>query len=68
MGRPIPSYWWDFDSKQDVIVQSDWPGGECLARFYVEEKADTEAQIAEAEQLIGDFKAGRKTPPWGIKH
>lgn len=69
MGRPIPDFWWDFvDNASSVIVQSYWPGGQELARFT---PADTqpaslglEPQIAQAEALIADYKAGRQKPIW----
>lgn len=66
MGRPAPSYWWDFNGPdQDVIVQGDWPGGEELARFKAPKgQVGRELQIAEAEQLIADYKAGRAIPSW----
>lgn len=70
MGR-TPNFWWDFAPgvTDAVIVQSDWPGGGELARFTMpdeqSEREGLEPQIIEAERLIADFKAGRKTPAWG---
>ena len=63
MRRP-PAFWWDFSSPGEgpIIVQSDYPGGERLAEFHFDRIAD--AAIAQAESLIADFSAGRKTPPW----
>jgi hypothetical protein len=69
MGRPAPKFWWDFVGNDcHVLVQGDWPGGEALAIFKAplgEKYRD--AQIAEAEKLIADYAAGRKTPPWGVR-
>lgn len=64
MPKPTPKYWWDFtdDFSTAVVVQSDYPGGEELARFEYTDSA-THA-IEEAEKLIDDFKSGRKTPNW----
>jgi hypothetical protein len=70
MGRPAPTFWWDFygtdqEHPVGVIVQSDYPGGAVLARFPGPTGAKTlEPQIAQAQELIADFKAGRKTPTW----
>lgn len=69
MGRPAPKFWWDFVGNEcHVLVQSDWPGGEELAMFKAApgEKC-RDAQIAQAEELIADYIAGRKTPPWGAR-
>ncbi len=67
MGKPAPTYWWDYrnDDKGgvDVIVQTDYPGGDCLARFPVLGKY-SDNQVQQAGQLISDCKAGRKTPQW----
>ena len=69
MGKPAPTFWWKFTGTDyDVTVKSDYPGGEALAVFRAalgQEYRD--AQIAEAESLIADFQAGRKTPPWGVR-
>jgi len=68
MGKPAPSYWWDFVGDEcHVVVQSDWPGGESLAIFKaVPGQENREIQIEQAEKLISDFEAGRKTPQWGL--
>lgn len=64
MSKPAPKYWWDFvDNATAIIVQSDYPGDEELERF-VCGVGCAEIQIAQAERLIADFKAGRKTPNW----
>jgi hypothetical protein len=64
MGKPAPKYWWDFvDNATAIIVQSDYPGGEELARF-VCGVGNAELEIAQAERLIADFAAGRKAPNW----
>lgn len=64
--KRAPSFWWDFapDDEMAVIVQSDYPGGQELARFKNSGSADCEQQIEKAVALIEDFKAGRKTPAW----
>lgn len=61
-----PSFWWDFNGPEsDVIVQSDWPGGQELARFKAPAGQESrEPEIEMAQALIADFRAGRKTPPW----
>lgn len=69
MGRPAPKFWWDFsDNASAVIVQSDWPGGQELARFTPAgtqpASAGLEPQIAQAEALIADYIAGRQKPTW----
>lgn len=68
MGKPVPKFWWDFVGNEcHVLVQSDWPGGEALAIFKAPHgEKYRDAQIAQAEELIADYQAGRKTPPWGI--
>lgn len=64
MGKPAPKFWWDFvDNATAIIVQSDYPGGEELARF-VCDIGHAEVQIEQASRLIADFEAGRKTPNW----
>ena len=66
MGRPAPTFWWDFTEDFSIIVQSDWPGGEALAVFHpVPGEQYCDVQIQQAEQLIADYRAGRKTPIWG---
>lgn len=61
--KPVPRFWWDFDKELNVIVQSDQPGGECLARFVaVPGEQDAESRIQQAQKLIADFEAGRATP------
>jgi hypothetical protein len=64
MGKPAPNFWWDFKQPGEgpIIVQSDYIGGYCLAEFHYEGFADM--AIEQAEQLIDDFKSGRKTPSW----
>ena len=69
MGRRAPEFWWDMvDNASAVIVQSGWPGGQELARFTPVDTQPAsiglEPQIAQAEALIDDYKAGRKTPMW----
>lgn len=65
MSKPAPKFWWDFvDNATAVIVQSNYPGGEELARFDAPSRGGAEQQIHAAEQLIADFHAGRKTPTW----
>lgn len=63
--RKPPEFWWDFDGPNlDVVVQSDWPGGQCLARFSTASKCK-DKQIEAAEKLIKEYKSGRLTPVWG---
>lgn len=69
MGKPAPCFWWDFEHGKNgelaVIVQSDYPGGDELARFDVPKKElFADSYILQAEKLIDDFKTGRKTPLW----
>ena len=66
MKRRSPVFWWDFVGRDNnVIVQSDWPGGEMLAIFTAAPGTiGREHQIAQAESLIAEYKSGRKTPPW----
>jgi len=71
MGKPAPSFWWDFRGDK-VIVQSDYPGGQCLAEFTLETDGynklfELNPAIVKAEALIDDYRAGRKTPNWN-KH
>lgn len=59
MGKPVPYFWWDYGYNPDVVVveSSDnrfttvkaWPG-------------HSEANIAAAEKLIADLRAGRVDP------
>ena len=67
MPRLPPRYWWDFvGDDHDVVAQSDWPGGESLAVFKAPPGQETRGpQIAQALELIEEFKSGRKTPNWG---
>lgn len=61
MGKPAPTFWWDYvDDATAIIVQSDYPGGEELARFNL---GDGDAS-AKAQALIEDYQSGRKTPQW----
>ncbi len=68
MSKPAPRFWWDIVhcvANSAVIVQSDYPGGEELARFEQSSLCvSLEAEIAQAEALIDDFESGRKTPEW----
>ena len=72
MSKPAPSFWWDMvhppGNPTYILVQSDYPGGEALARFDAPtaqpKEEGLEPQIAQAEALIADFQAGRKTPQW----
>lgn len=61
--RGPPKFWWDFSGPGEgpIIVQSDLPGGERLAEFPY--NGNAENAIAQAEALIADYEAGRKTPP-----
>lgn len=61
MTKPAPKFWWDFSLAGTIIVQSDWPGGEKLAEFVYGNSGEA---IKQAEALIADFEAGRKTPEW----
>lgn len=65
--RPAPRYWWDFEHTDDtvtaVIVQSDYPNNDCLARIPIVGDNGDHA-ISVADKWIADFKAGRKTPQW----
>jgi hypothetical protein len=59
--KPVPKFWWDFNqpAQSPIVVQSDFANGECLAQFPFEN--DASAAIAQAEKLIADLVAGRKT-------
>jgi hypothetical protein len=67
MSRPAPNFWWNFQGPDhDVVVKSDWPGGECLARFKAAPgEKYRDAQIFQADALIQEYRTGRKTPQWG---
>ena len=69
MGRPAPNFWWNFQGPEnDVVVKSDWPGGECLARFKaVPGEKYRDAQIFQADALIHEYRTGHKTPQWGCE-
>lgn len=68
MGKPSPTFWWDRDNKGDIIVQSDYDGGECLARFPVTpDQNDAWLQVSHAAELIDDYTSGRKTPNWNVR-
>lgn len=70
MGKPAPTFWWDTANDGMCIVQSDYPGGERLAEFAFKGDANevnADSAIIEAEKLIADFEAGRKTPNWRKK-
>ncbi len=67
-GKPMlktPDFWWNFSHNKDegsaVVVRSDFYEGD-LALFYLSPETDAEVQIQAAQNLIEDFKAGRKTP------
>lgn len=66
MTKQAPNFWWDtIDTPSAIIVQSDYPGGERLAIFEsVNTHPDMSLQIRQAEDIIADFTAGRKTPKW----
>jgi hypothetical protein len=66
MPKPTPSYWWDFQDLDAghgetaaVIVESDRKDYPVLACFPVPKGKSAEPQIAIAEKLIEDLKAGR---------
>lgn len=67
MGR-APSYWWDFvDNARAVIVQSDLPGCEELARFTAKPgQAETDDCVESAELLIQQLKSGQVSP-WELQ-
>ena len=64
MSKPVPTFWWKFTgANHDVTVKSDYPECEALAVFKAPPgQPCRDRQIAQAEVLIADFKAGRKTP------
>lgn len=67
MGKPAPTFWWKFNydnGEKSIIVQSDYPGGQELARFTAPKATYLDHQIELAEKLIDDFVSGRKTPDW----
>lgn len=59
-----PRFWWDLDGN-DIIVKGMRGKGEAvtLARIPAHGNLFTEAQT-QAEELIADYRAGRKTPEW----
>lgn len=63
MGKPAPKFWWDFRD-DNVIVQGDYPGGDCLDSFPIIGDGDAARVIEVAEGVIADYAAGRKTPNW----
>lgn len=70
MGKPAPTFWWDFAQPGEgpIIVQSDYEGGQRLAEFHFQDshgvKGSAEAAIMLAQRLCDDYAAGRKTPVW----
>lgn len=55
--KSAPAFWWDF-SGDEVIVQSDWPGGERLAAFTGEHAID------DAASCVRRLQQGIETPNW----
>lgn len=63
MGRPAPCYWWKIKD-QSIVVYSDWSSHrQPLAVFRGAGERFLDKQVDLAEELIADFKAGRKHPP-----
>ena len=69
MGRPAPSYWWDFKHSDDnqitVIVQSDYEGGEQLDEFECGSQCHISGYcegVTKALNAIKAYEEGRKTP------
>jgi hypothetical protein len=55
--KKSPSYWWDFDTDLNIIIESDIPDKSILAKFFVTE--DAESQIKMAEFIIKELTEGR---------
>lgn len=63
--KRVPSYWWDFDGVNEVVVESDDDRFPVVARFTYCPKDGigcAAGAIEQAMQLISDLDAGRVTP------
>jgi hypothetical protein len=57
----VPRFWWDFiDDATYIIVQSDHPKYPILKKIKIP-GLDATSQIAKAQSLIADLRAGRVT-------
>lgn len=68
--KVVPSFWWDYEwvgkEFHHVIVESDHPKYELVARFHEDENATGDwgtftPSVSAAEKLISDLNAGRIT-------
>ena len=61
--KKVPSYWWDFQGK-NIIVESDDDRFPCVGVFPFRDTGAgcAAAAIQQADALIADLNAGRKTP------
>lgn len=59
--KRVPSFWWKFEIKKNrLVVKSDSDRYPIVGYFEYGVCADI--AIENAEQLIADFRSGRKTP------
>lgn len=65
--KKIPNFWWDFDQRNTIIVESDHPKFPVVGRFKYDPRKNKDIgcaspAIEQAQKLIADLKAGRVTP------
>ena len=63
--KKIPSYWWDFGTNDEIIVESDHPKFPVVGRFKFKDTGENGCAIGainQAIKLIKDLQAGRVTP------
>lgn len=56
--KKVPSFWWDFEDKNLVIVESDDPQHPLISMWRHPE-GDATIQIGEAEKLISKLEMGQ---------
>ena len=62
MSNNVPSYWWDFGSKYNIIVESDNDKYPVLGIFSYDPNGFADKAIEKATKLIDDLESGRITP------
>lgn len=63
--KRVPSFWWDFEGEDEIVVESDSDKYPIVARFKYNPKDGigcAGSAISRADAYIEDLKAGRVIP------